>query len=66
MSHMSPPDTIGTSDVAEILGWSTTKVKIEAQANRLPILGKMRGQTGAYLFSRAVIEQLAVNVRAAA
>jgi hypothetical protein len=59
VSHMSQPDTIGTTEAAEILGWSTTKVKMQAQAGELPTLTKMRGQTGAYLFSRAVIVQLA-------
>lgn len=61
---MTQTDTIGTVEAAEILGWSTTKLKVEAQHQRVPTLGKMRGQTGAYLFSRAVIEQLAKQVAA--
>jgi hypothetical protein len=56
---VNQPDTIGTVEAAEILGWSTTKLKVEAQKERVPTLGKMKGQTGAYLFSRAVIQQLA-------
>jgi hypothetical protein len=58
-------DTIGTREAADILGWSTTKTKMRAQAGELPTLGKMQGRTGAYLFSRAVITQLATERRAA-
>lgn len=52
-------DTIGTVEAAEILKCSTAKVKMMAKAGELPILGKMRGETGAYLFSRSAIEHVA-------
>ena len=55
----SPPDHIGTADAAEILGCSTTKVKMLAQSGQLPIAFKMGGRTGAYLFSRSAIEHIA-------
>ena len=58
-SMTSPPDHIGTADAAKILGCSTTKVKMLAQAGELPIVLKMRGETGAYLFSRSAIEHIA-------
>lgn len=56
---MTQNETIGTVEAAEILGWSTTKLKVEAQHGRVPTIGKMRGKTGAYLFSRSTIEHLA-------
>ena len=56
---MTPTDHIGTADAAEILGCSTTKVKMLAQAGELPIAFKMGGATGAYLFSRSAIEHIA-------
>lgn len=56
---------IGTAAVADLLGWSRTKVKREAQAGRLPYEHKVDGQTGAYLFNRTVIEVIAANRRRA-
>jgi len=47
---------IGTSEAARILGWSLAKVKREAKAGTLPHEAKLPGDTGAYLFHRAVIE----------
>lgn len=52
---------IGTSDAARILGWSIAKVKREAKDGRLPFEAKLPGETGAYLFHRAVIEQRATH-----
>lgn len=52
---------IGCSEAAAILGWSITKVKRETGARRLPIEGKLPGQTGAYLFDRATVERIAAN-----
>ena len=59
MSNKS--ETIGTAEAASILGWSRTKVKIEAQNERLPIAGKLPGDTGAYLFNRSAIEYIAAQ-----
>ena len=52
-------DMIGTNEAAEILECSTAKVKHMAKAGELPILSKMHGKTGAYLFSRSAIEHVA-------
>lgn len=52
---------IGTPEAATILGWSKAKVKREAKAKRLPYEHKLRGDTGAYLFHRGVIETIAAN-----
>jgi len=56
---MTTTDHIGTADAALILGCSTTRVKMLAQSGELPIVLKMRGATGAYLFSRSAIEHIA-------
>jgi excisionase family DNA binding protein len=50
---------LSTSEVAERLGWSRAKVKRAAKDGRLPIAGKMPGETGAYLFDSDDIERFA-------
>lgn len=52
-------DTIGSAEVADILGWSRAKVKREAKNGGLPTIGKLPAATGAYLFNRATIEYVA-------
>lgn len=56
---------IGTSEAAQILGWSPAKLKREAKDGRLPFEAKLPGGTGAYLFHRAVIEAHAARRGAA-
>jgi hypothetical protein len=56
---------LGTKDVAAILGWSTAKVKRHARSGDLPYAHKMEGDTGAYLFDRAVVEAFANEETAA-
>lgn len=55
---MSQSDTslVGTTEAADILGWSIAKVKREAKSGRLPIALKMAGETGAYLFHRSTVD----------
>jgi hypothetical protein len=55
----SQSDLIGTADAAAILGWSLAKVKKAAKAGTLPHAHKMPGDTGAYIFSRVVVELIA-------
>lgn len=58
---MSQSDTqlIGTTEAAEILGWSRAKVKREAMSGGLPVAQKMPGDTGAYLFHRSTVQLIA-------
>ena len=63
---VSQSDLIGTADAATILGWSRAKVKRAAKHGSLPHAVKMPGETGAYLFHRAVIELMATRNEAAA
>lgn len=53
---MSQSDLIGTAEAADLLGWSTAKVKRNAKSGTLRHALKMPGDTGAYLFERAYIE----------
>jgi len=66
LAPVSQSDLIGTADAATILGWSRAKVKRAAKAGELPHAVKMPGDTGAYLFHRAVIEMKAKAGTAAA
>jgi excisionase family DNA binding protein len=58
VADVSQSDTslIGTTEAAELLGWSRAKVKREAASGRLPFAQKMPGGTGAYLFHRSILE----------
>lgn len=61
-------DLIGSDEAARILGWSRSKVKREAKPDGSLaelVAMKMPGDTGAYLFHRAKVEQLAAKVSAA-
>lgn len=60
---MSHSDLVGTVEAAEITGWSRAKVKREALNGNLPYAIKMPGETGAYLFHRAVVELVAKRKR---
>jgi hypothetical protein len=59
MADVRQLDTIGTAEVADILGWSRAKVKREAKNGGLPTIGKLPAATGAYLFNRSTIEYFA-------
>jgi hypothetical protein len=60
------PDLIGCREAAELLGdRSVATVKRQARDGVLPIAAKAPGETGAYLFDRSVIEQIASHLRAA-
>jgi len=65
--RVSQQDTalIGTTEVAELLGWSRAKVKREALRGDLPHAYKMPGDTGAYLFHRSTVELFAKQGRVA-
>lgn len=51
--------TIGTAEVARILGWSVAKVKREAKNGGLPTIAKLGPATGAYVYDRHTIEYVA-------
>ncbi|RZT59359.1 helix-turn-helix protein [Microcella alkaliphila] len=48
-----------TTEVATLLGKQARTIQRQADAGILPTIGKLPGRTGAYLFDRALIEQLA-------
>lgn len=52
-----------TAGAAEILGWSTAKVKAAAKSGELPYEQKLPGATGAYLFDTAKLEAIAAAAR---
>jgi len=57
---MSQQDTtIGTPEVARILGWSIAKVKREAKNGGIPYIAKLGPNTGAYVYDRHTIEYIA-------
>lgn len=58
-------DLITTAQVAELLNITVAWANKQAKAGRLPVAHKLPGLTGAYLFRRDEIEQIAVG-RAAA
>lgn len=64
----SPTDDVlaGVTEAAAILGWSRAKVKRAAISGELPHAMKMPGETGAYLFHRAVVEMVAKRTETAA
>ncbi len=63
---MSQSDLIGTAEAARLLGWSVAKVKRQAKAGEVPHAMKMPGDTGAYLFHRAIVQMVADKNEAAA
>ena len=52
------PDWIPTAEVAEMMNCHVATVVRRAQAGEIPVAMKLPGETGAYLFDRAVIEAL--------
>lgn len=49
-----------TSEVATALGVNPTTIQRQAAAGALPVIGKLPGKTGAYLFDRdAILGQVA-------
>lgn len=58
-------DLIPTSEVSVILGRDVSTVLRDVRDGRIPFVLKLPGRTGAYLFDRAVIDNLAVRDGAA-
>jgi excisionase family DNA binding protein len=48
---------ITSLEVAELLGVDRATVNRRARAGELPVVAKLPGKTGAFLFDRATIEQ---------
>lgn len=61
----TPTQPLNSEQVAELLGVNRATVNRRAAAGELPAT-KLPGRTGAYLFDRADIEQLANNQTALA
>ena len=55
---------IGAKEVAKILGIDRRQILRMVKAGGLPVLGKLDGDTGAYLFNRSDIEAFANQVAA--
>ncbi len=49
-------ELITTAQVAEVLGITVAWANKQAAAGRLPVVQKLPGRTGAYLFDRSAIE----------
>ena len=66
MSETEQPDTniVSASWAAKRLGISRRTLLWRAKNDKLPYLAKIDGRTGAYLFDRATIEELASEVAA--
>jgi hypothetical protein len=54
-----PHELITATEVAKIIGRDLRTVQRQATAGTLPIVSKLPGATGAFLFDRDVIEALA-------
>ena len=52
---------IGTREAATLLNVSLPTATRMAQEGELPVVGKLPGRTGAYLFDRAAVEALAAE-----
>ena len=63
---MSKLDTlpIGAKEVAKILGIDRRQILRMVKAGGIPVLGKLDGDTGAYLFDRSDIEAFGSEVAA--
>ena len=59
MSAVSESDIIGSQEAADILGWSGPKFRTAVKTGGVPYIQQLPGGTGAYLFSRSAIEQIA-------
>ena len=58
-------DLITASEAAKILDRPERTVKYQAKRDKLPVVAKLPGATGAYLFDRAAIEAIADSEAAA-
>jgi predicted site-specific integrase-resolvase len=54
-------DFIAAPEAARILGVDTRTVQRQAARGELPVLSKLSGRTGAYLFHRSTIEAVALE-----
>lgn len=50
---------IGVAEASEVLGVSKTTVTRWAKSGRLPVIRKLRGETGGWLFDAGVIRRVA-------
>lgn len=51
-----------TNEVAAMLNMQPRTVQRQAHAGQLPTVGKLPGRTGAFLFDRDAIEQIARGI----
>lgn len=48
------PSIITTKELAQLTGWSVTAIARWAQDGEIPIIRKVPGRTGSYLFDRRI------------
>jgi excisionase family DNA binding protein len=58
-------DQIGSAEAAEVLGIDRSGISRLVSAGKLKPITKLRGATGAYLFSRADVEAYSESVHSA-
>lgn len=56
---MTEQALVGTAEAAKMLGRSPRYIQRLAEKGKLPVAVKMPGQSGAYLFDRALVATLA-------
>lgn len=59
-------EVIGIAEAAEILQRDRTMVHRYIREHRLPTVGKLPGDTGAYLLDRSVVTKFAAELKAKA
>ena len=65
ITHMAQRTVLNTREVAERLGISVPTVTRRARAGDLPVVAKMTGDRGAYVFDADAIETLLAETRPA-
>lgn len=60
---MLPPDLIGSTEAAEIIGWSRSHFNRRVADGTVPVVHEQPGRTGIRLFDRSTIEALAAELK---
>lgn len=66
MTDSAQGEFITVQEAAEILGWSTTTMHRRIADGTLPVAQKLSGRTGAYIFRRSDVEEIAATTEASA
>jgi len=62
---MPLPDLIGSTEAADIIGWSRSYFNRRVADGAVPVAHEQPGRTGVRLFDRTVIEALAAELKVA-